>query len=343
VRGGRFDATGPFAPLRSTAPSRPHGKRLVTSQGEIRLRLCSVRETGQFARLGLLPTKNKTRGAKGERLTVDGITLALAGVVLGAILSWLISRHYFRASLTRREISWRYRTTQIATTNADYADRVTTHFDGEQLNAPVAVRLYLWNSGNIIVEKEAIPAVSPMIIEVKGGRIVDYTIDKVINSANNIVLSNVSETEIGIAFDYLDPDEGVRIEIIADQQDDALTLGLNGSIKDKGRIHRAKRAIRPTPGAWKDRSIHILSALVFTALAFAAAYNTWNSFNFVRPSTYSDILATLVLMLVSILIIGTIKMGPRDPDERLLPLGLADKPTRMLPVDFSMIDFDDPD
>ena len=81
------------------------------------------------------------------------VVLALLGLVGGGLLSWLVTFAYFKKAQTRKQLCWAiYSTSYLGYDQGDFSD-LSIHYGDKQLKNPFRYTLYIWNCGNVTLNR----------------------------------------------------------------------------------------------------------------------------------------------------------------------------------------------
>jgi len=109
---------------------------------------------------------------------------------------------------------------------------ITAFYKGHSLTNLNKTTIIIWNNGNDILDKTSLLDSDPIKILLKDGcNIFNYEIIRQTNKYNNLQVGRVEGklNELLLSFEYLDPQDGVTIEILHDSTDKYPTI--SGTIK----------------------------------------------------------------------------------------------------------------
>lgn len=189
-----------------------------------------------------------------------GSILGIVGVS-AAIVFYLRSRQVSRLSFQREHH------TIIGGANAAFPKEVTIYYEGKPVDMVTATRYVIWNSGNTTLHGNQIVETDSLRLELVGeGRVLKTTLLNVTRKVNGVTFSpwdplhwsgdsTKGHRVVKIDFDYLDPGDGLAIEVIYSGTNSLLTLdgtlrGLPSGLTDFGRsasefTRRTARFMKP--------------------------------------------------------------------------------------------------
>lgn len=155
---------------------------------------------------------------------------------LGTLGGALISLYFFRKGLTRKEISYSYDHDRLIWADRSFFGDIETFYHGTKVHDPRRVLYYVWNSGNQIIEGNSISGRDPFRIS---GENVTILVASLIKQSREAVFGQVNRSGDGryleITFDFLEPGDGLVVEVLYDTQSDknrwANSVHLEGTIK----------------------------------------------------------------------------------------------------------------
>jgi hypothetical protein len=202
-------------------------------------------------------------------LNVVGVALAVAGLVL----TWWLSRYYYRRAAVIRRTSYQAQSLRVISSTVTGIPGLTVRYSGhgEPLDNFTLARFLFWNSGTEPVRKQDVPATAPLAIVAKGtAKFLHHWTVKENNPANGWeVQRNQDKTRLRVSFEFLNPNDGVQLVILhtGTGQDD---LTMEGNIVGAG-------APTPVPVRWEwppewafytKRKLLIILAVIAAASAF---------------------------------------------------------------------------
>lgn len=209
--------------------------------------------------------------------------LAIAGFIF-AIYTW------FKARKKHRFSSHSIGSTLIGSSFSELPQQVEILYEGEQVTQVTSSTFILWNSGNQVIMKERLKTIDPLRIDIsEGGKILKYDIIKTNNKTNNFsIKKNDTGNSLNIEFDFLEPLNGIRINI--------LHTGKQSNILCNGTIIGNKRI------GFKNKKPALNSSLKKTVL---------KSSSFISKSIPATAIALLLMILaVSFIFPESITMPP---------------------------------
>ncbi|MEX0956335.1 MAG: hypothetical protein WDZ83_14125 [Rhizobiaceae bacterium] len=144
-----------------------------------------------------------------ETWNTDAIIFALVFIVISLLLSEVI--RYFRRKT--KTIVWSSEEYWILNPEARSSD-VLVKFGDIDLNYATLSHIFFWNAGNTTLLGNDVAKRAPITLALSSGRLVSA---KIVSESDQSCEARLStdDTSFSIAFDYLEPNEGLKIEVIA--------------------------------------------------------------------------------------------------------------------------------
>ncbi|WP_089724175.1 hypothetical protein [Candidatus Thiosymbion oneisti] len=182
-----------------------------------------------------------------------GSIIGIIGIILGGIgiFSYKISKSIAKPSYQKSSL-------RLLGRNDDNLPKdVTILFKGKEVDRLTKNTLILWNNGTEVLNGEDIISSDPLRISFKDGEnILSYKILKKTKDVNGFQLKVKEESphELYFNYSYLDPGDGVSIEVLHDSKERYPELkgtikGLPKGFEDLGRVYTnsiPNRIIKPT-------------------------------------------------------------------------------------------------
>jgi hypothetical protein len=141
---------------------------------------------------------------------------------LGIIFTVGISHFYFKKTERKIKIAVSSDSYLYLAEHAElFRDMKITKNSGEtsvDFVAPYLTRVYVWNSGNSPLRKEDIPSGDPLRLNVKNAEALSARILSMSAISNQFKLEFNKDNQIVIGFDYIDPGEGICVEVLCDKK-----------------------------------------------------------------------------------------------------------------------------
>lgn len=150
-----------------------------------------------------------------------GSTIGLAGVIISGIL-------YFRAKRRAKPSVQFSRMTIVSPQSDELPSDVEILYKGSKINQLTKTNIILWNDGTETLHGSSVVEDSPVqICFEEGVTILRHQIVKETRSVNRSRLEPVENQRnaINIKFDYLDPADGINVEILHDSKSDPTVVG----------------------------------------------------------------------------------------------------------------------
>jgi hypothetical protein len=209
------------------------------------------------------------------------VALALVGIVGGGFVSWIITFAYFRKAQTRKQMCYaNFSTNYLGYNQGDFHD-LTVRYGDKLLKNPFRYTLYIWNSGNVTINRADISDIDPLAF---GRADIDILETNPIwttrESTNPKLLIDVTKKKVVFEFDFLDPNDGFAVQFLADKADSdtwwQTNLQCYGTIKGLTRSPYQVEA-KFTKTHWWSLFIGTAVFSFFGICALAMGYDAWLS------------------------------------------------------------------
>lgn len=167
----------------------------------------------------------------------SGLTGTIVGVV-GIGLGYL----FYLRSQQKARLSYQHEhVTLIGSGKAAFPEEVTVLFNALPVPRVTASKFILWNSGNRTILGDDVVSSDPLRFEVlKDEKILKYAILRQPRDVNGWVLRLKPANRVDLRFDFLDPGDGITIEITHTQPRSGVSLcgtirGMPVGLQDFGR------------------------------------------------------------------------------------------------------------
>lgn len=134
-------------------------------------------------------------------MVLSGYLLALVGLVLT-----------IRSRRLRRPV-YAIRDQRLVTETVSALPRLAILYDGQSVANLTVTRLALWNAGSETISKEDVPPLDPIRIS-SAAKVLDASVLAVTDRANDCRLAVQTDQSYLVQFEYLDPQDGVLLQII---------------------------------------------------------------------------------------------------------------------------------
>jgi hypothetical protein len=149
------------------------------------------------------------------------IVLALLGVLGGGI----VSLFFYRKALQRREISYATDIDRLIWSRGRAFSDIELLYKGQKLSDPRKAIYYVWNSGNCTINASEVAPADPITIGANNIHILGAEIPLSTRRVIGAKLDLRSSSEALLNFDFLDPGDGIVVEIFYDLHSDDKALG----------------------------------------------------------------------------------------------------------------------
>lgn len=217
---------------------------------------------------------------------VIGISIGLIGVILAFIF-------YIKSKPISKISSFHSYTNLIGTNQSKLPKQVSISYNNKYVKSVSSSEFIIWNSGNTVINKRALATKDPLRIEINPDiKLLRYQIIIENNPTNNISLKTDEDypNSILIDFDFLEKNEGARIEI--------LHTGTKKDLKERGKIIGVKSIFSKEEEISKKKNVNKNSIsykvhnffinLFFTALLIGIAAMTFYSFAYPESEMFRE-------------------------------------------------------
>lgn len=157
------------------------------------------------------------------RQNLLGIILSLIGFILAYI--------FYRRSLNRPRLAYAYDSIQVIGRNSSFASELKIIYCDKEVERVTKSVVIIWNYGDATIEGDKVVSSDPLRIRtLEGSEILNVSVDKATRDVNRFSVSVEVEkqNEVKCSFDYLDPSDGVVIDILHTGE---RTIDIVGSIR----------------------------------------------------------------------------------------------------------------
>lgn len=134
-----------------------------------------------------------------------------------AVYTWVVGKRI-------KEISIDYSISNLIRKEESPIPQLKVTFNGETIKELSSTILYIWNSGNDVIDENDIVSTRPLKIKCDSGKILDGKILAQCDPSNGFMISNTTSTEIEIKFIYMDGNDGVKIQVLHTGADSKLNV-----------------------------------------------------------------------------------------------------------------------
>jgi ABC-type multidrug transport system fused ATPase/permease subunit len=254
-------------------------------------------------------------------MTWDAWAFGLFTLIVGCVVTFVAAHLYFKAAQTWKELSWHLHRARVTAVASEYTNKIQMILSGSPVRELYQFEIHVWNSGNSTIDRQAVAPLQPISLSIKNGIVIDYSLSRVVNAANNISLS-LQDSELGIDFDYLDPDEGFVVSALIDATGEArCSATVSGTIKERGKISQPDVISSAEGTTIFKKSIHVLTAMILIVCAVALFYSFVTNISLTVRSA-SDFLSAILVTVVALITCFTMFPLWPSPSARRLPKSL---------------------
>ena len=146
------------------------------------------------------------------------------------ILSLVFAIYTLVVDKKRKEISIDYYTNEIIKSGKSPIDGLDIKYKEKQIDNLWSTIYCIWNSGNVVIDKCDVVESRPLKLICKRGSILDVRILTQSDISNAFKVKRVLPSEAEIEFDYMDGNEGVKLQVLHTGENKELSI----DIKIKG-------------------------------------------------------------------------------------------------------------
>ncbi|AVQ37759.1 hypothetical protein C7M56_03305 [Clostridium botulinum] len=198
-------------------------------------------------------------------------------------------------------------------------EELEINFKGEKIKKATITKLAIWNCGNVTINRGDIVSTKPLSIQCSG-KILNTQITKKTDESNLVNISR-NNGNITLDFEYLEPKDGVIVQIIHDSKKNDIEL--QGKIKGKlpiKNINKMPKLFKKINVSRKKRRLYekimmmIMSALMFAQVIMLdlvefgrVSRKSYERINFTDNTTGSRVVLILLNIMIVLLVISVLK------------------------------------
>ena len=159
----------------------------------------------------------------------------IIGVFFGFV-SILLAVYFYLRSKKTKILLYAQRSYRIITNRFSTIEGIQVSLFGEPVETVTLTRIALWNAGNDTIRDDDIPGLDQVrIVPTANSKIHKLSIIEMSNESNNMRINEVKAptTQWQVRFEYMDPGEGMVLEIVHDGTE-------NSSFKVEGKLKGGK-------------------------------------------------------------------------------------------------------
>lgn len=211
--------------------------------------------------------------------------LGITGIVI-AIITYTLTRKVSKIS------SQHEYTSLISKDSSNLPQQISVMFDGSLVENVSSSEFIIWNSGNSVIKRDSLDTKEPLrIVANEGTKILRHQIVISNNSINNIELKTDIKYPncILIDFDFLEKNEGARIEI--------LHTGVKNDITERGKLIGVKSKFskkeKNNTKKLKNKNINVNKiinlSVDITAVIFLILIFIFFVYSFISPEVFQTL------------------------------------------------------
>lgn len=215
-----------------------------------------------------------------------GSLIGLVGIVIAIIT--------YRKSKIGQRLVYQSSSTRIIGRNQNTPEEIQIFFHGKEVPRVIKTSLVIWNSGNETIKNSHVTKEDPLRIQFEESEsIISYRILKETRRTNKVNFVLDQKNKLLFNFNYLDPNDGVRVEILHTDDKNSVefkgtVIGMKQDIKSWNTERGVKRKSMKLPFLKKDLlrktmySMMLLSGVVLCMLGivfkfYPVQYNEINN------------------------------------------------------------------
>lgn len=171
------------------------------------------------------------------------------GSLIG-IIGILIAIVTYRKSKIGQRLVYQSSATKIIGKNQNTPEEIQIYFRGSEVPRVIKTNLVIWNSGNETIKSSHVTKEDPLRIQIEESEsIISYRILKETRHTNKVNLVPDKENVLLFNFDYLDPNDGVRVEILhTDDKNPVVFKGTVIGMKQDIKSWNTERGVKKNKG-----------------------------------------------------------------------------------------------
>lgn len=211
------------------------------------------------------------------RKIIDLMSIPWLGTLIGIFGIFIAIFFYLRSRKISR-LAYQHDTTSIiGSADARFPNELEIYFDGKAVPRVTLERIVLWNAGNTTLRGSQIVKTDPLRFELRNSNasILKVNVLKHSREVNACSVTRRKDNQriADINFDFLDPGDGIAIEIIHSGSSEDLEIrgtliGMPNGIKDYGKLNVKQQFVKKLPYPY----IRIASKLGLSVNSFIAIY-----------------------------------------------------------------------
>jgi len=242
------------------------------------------------------------------------IVIGVAGVVFGFITSYI----FYRIQKRRRELCWSIDSTNLIKGYSSLFEKLDIQYGEQKIENLTVSKIAFWNNGNETIDGKDI-AIPPFILptDATTTKLLDAKIIKTSTVGNRFEIhKKTNDPILLLQFDYLDPQQGVVIQIIHTGVS-VLPLAVGGEVKGVKNIeYKSKRL-----DFFSQAPRFFLYFNVFVVIGFLSIY-AYNSIFLGIPAT-NDWTVWLLIFVLPFAVFLVIFDVRQMRDTAKIPKGLS--------------------
>lgn len=236
----------------------------------------------------------------------------LIGTLLGVAGLWFGVYSYRKSRQITRLRSMEGHTALMGPSPVEAEDRLRILFDNVEVPRLTSSSFGFWNDGTTTIRGDDIVKLDPLVIRVEGGSILRATIEA---ATRPQIDANIRENKdhILLAFDYLDPGDGFKIQL--------LHSGKLGEARLSGSIRGLPRGIEPfdstaTVTKWTVGIFGVMALLMLVSVVTVFGWVAYMIYATPWPANL-PLLGFLLVMIGSVIMIAFGRPSEVIPTRRI--------------------------
>ena len=140
-------------------------------------------------------------------------TLLFLAVI--SIFSTVFGVYTWCAGKQRKELSVYYKSDVLIKAGKQRIPKLGIQYDGKEIDDLSSTKLYIWNSGNqVLNNSDIVSSRPPRVISTNNARLLDVQIIRSSDITNAFSISQKNENTAQLGFEYVDHGDGILVQIL---------------------------------------------------------------------------------------------------------------------------------
>jgi len=157
----------------------------------------------------------------------------LSSYLIG-VLGLILAVYYYKRGKLKKQLAYFKNDVKLIGHQLKEVSKLSVYYENMQVTSLTVSELYIYNSGNVMIDSNDVVPLSKILIKCKGdGKILEQSIEFYSDPTNNWK-SEIIEDKVAVSFDYVRPLGGCKIKIAHT----ADNLILTGKLKESEIINQ---------------------------------------------------------------------------------------------------------